>query len=117
MEEKALPQKGPGNEVGINWLSNRRLLDRINALHRPRVFYHTSSSSTYIHPFPGSPSLVSKMAYVSRRFASQLSTGQRVFNAFREWYVSACGYRQLGKYFKILLTQKSCRKGYDLVTF
>ena len=40
--------------------------------------------------------LLSKMAYVSRRFASQLSSGQRVFGAFREWYVNACGYRQLG---------------------
>ncbi|XP_028400528.1 cytochrome b-c1 complex subunit 7-like [Dendronephthya gigantea] len=36
------------------------------------------------------------MAYISRRFASQLSSGQRMFNAFREWYVNACGYRQLG---------------------
>ncbi|XP_046841684.1 cytochrome b-c1 complex subunit 7-like isoform X2 [Xenia sp. Carnegie-2017] len=36
------------------------------------------------------------MAYISRRFSSQLSTGQRVFNAFREWYLNASGYRQLG---------------------
>ena len=36
------------------------------------------------------------MASVGSRAVRQLSLGQRVFGAFREWYVYACGYRQLG---------------------
>ncbi|EDO37154.1 predicted protein [Nematostella vectensis] len=36
------------------------------------------------------------MASVGSRAASKLSLGQKVSAAFREWYIYACGYRQIG---------------------
>lgn len=37
------------------------------------------------------------MASVGGRAASNLSLGQRLACAFREWYIHAAGYRQIGK--------------------
>lgn len=38
-----------------------------------------------------------KMASVGGRAATNLSLGQRLFSAFREWYIYAAGYRQIGE--------------------
>lgn len=44
-----------------------------------------------------------KMASVGSRGVRSLSLGQRVFSAFREWYIYACGYRQIGVLFLHIL--------------
>ncbi|XP_031552912.1 cytochrome b-c1 complex subunit 7-like [Actinia tenebrosa] len=48
---------------------------------------------------------MNKMASLGSRGAQSLSLGQRVFTAFREWYVYACGYRQIGLHKEDLLIE------------
>lgn len=39
-----------------------------------------------------------KMASVGPRLGRELSFTGRIWKAFHEWYIYACGYRQLGKF-------------------
>jgi len=39
-----------------------------------------------------------KMASVAPKVGRQLSFTRKVWNAFHDWYINACGYRQLGKF-------------------
>ena len=45
------------------------------------------------------------MASVLGKAGKQLSFGKRVFNAFMDWYIYACGYRQLGR---LILLKLEC---------
>lgn len=51
---------------------------------------------SYENDYYGPSCPLNKMASVGSRGVRSLSLGQRVFTAFREWYVYACGYRQIG---------------------
>ena len=42
------------------------------------------------------------MASVAPKVGRPLSFTKKVWNAFHEWYINACGYRQLGEFFSSL---------------